>query len=131
MSECWEMAVAVLDETARTSLARGGRWKRAPGDDRVDAALLIPPLRGALPHDDPRTVATLEAVRSDLVQRGWTESHDTLRGALDAALEVALGVTHAGNPKGPLIVTAIVGMFVAASAGEAPVPGTLARLLGA
>ncbi|MGI5329292.1 glycoside hydrolase family 15 protein [Actinomadura nitritigenes] len=66
-----DLADAVLGETARTSLAPGGRWKRAPGDDRVDAALLIPPLRGALPHDDPRTVATLEAVRSDLVQEGF------------------------------------------------------------
>ncbi|QKG19390.1 glycoside hydrolase family 15 protein [Actinomadura verrucosospora] len=66
-----DLADAVLDETARTSLAPGGRWKRAPGDDRVDAALLIPPLRGALPPDDPRTVATLEAVRSDLVQEGF------------------------------------------------------------
>ncbi|MBO2465605.1 glycoside hydrolase family 15 protein [Actinomadura sp. LCR2-06] len=66
-----DLADAVLDETSRTSLAPGGRWKRAPGDDRVDAALLIPPLRGALPPGDPRTVATLEAVRSDLVQEGF------------------------------------------------------------
>ncbi|TDD66553.1 glycoside hydrolase family 15 protein [Actinomadura darangshiensis] len=65
------LADAILAETSRTSLTAGGRWKRAPGDDRVDAALLIPPLRGALPSDDPRTVATLRAVREDLVQEGF------------------------------------------------------------
>ncbi|WP_433461417.1 glycoside hydrolase family 15 protein [Spirillospora sp. CA-128828] len=65
------LADAILAETARTSLTPTGRWKRAPGDDRVDAALLIPPLRGALPRDDPRTVATLNAVRDDLVEEGF------------------------------------------------------------
>ncbi|MGP4028052.1 glycoside hydrolase family 15 protein [Actinomadura sp. 3N407] len=65
------LADAVLAETARTALTPGGRWKRTPGDDRVDAALLIPPLRGALPADDPRTVATLRAVREDLVEEGF------------------------------------------------------------
>ena len=31
-----------------------GRWQRAPDDARVDAALLLPVIRGALPADDPR-----------------------------------------------------------------------------
>ncbi|TDD64346.1 glycoside hydrolase family 15 protein [Actinomadura rubrisoli] len=65
------LADAVLAETARTCLTPGGRWKRAPGDERVDAALLIPPLRGCLPDDDPRTAATLRAVRADLVEEGF------------------------------------------------------------
>ncbi|MES9540052.1 MULTISPECIES: glycoside hydrolase family 15 protein [unclassified Actinomadura] len=65
------LADAILAETSRTSLTPEGRWKRAPGDDRVDAALLIPPLRGALPSDDPRTAATLRAVREDLVEEGF------------------------------------------------------------
>ncbi|GAA2167240.1 glycoside hydrolase family 15 protein [Actinomadura napierensis] len=65
------LADAILDETTRTALTAGGRWKRAPDDERVDAALLIPPLRGCLPDDDPRTIATLQAVRSDLVQEGF------------------------------------------------------------
>ena len=31
-----------------------GRWQRAPDDPRVDAALLLPAIRGALPAADPR-----------------------------------------------------------------------------
>ncbi|MFD0534029.1 glycoside hydrolase family 15 protein [Actinomadura luteofluorescens] len=65
------LADAILAETSRTSLTPEGRWRRAPGDDRVDAALLIPPLRGALPSEDPRTAATLRAVREDLVEEGF------------------------------------------------------------
>ncbi|MER6795230.1 glycoside hydrolase family 15 protein, partial [Amycolatopsis mediterranei] len=37
----------------------------------VDTALLLPPVRGALPADDPRTLATLEAVRTELTQDGY------------------------------------------------------------
>ncbi|GAA1864079.1 glycoside hydrolase family 15 protein [Actinomadura bangladeshensis] len=71
-SASWNsLADAVLAETARTALTAGGRWRRAADDDRVDAALLIPPLRGALPTGDPRSVATLEAVRAELVQEGF------------------------------------------------------------
>ncbi|PYC88396.1 glycoside hydrolase [Streptomyces tateyamensis] len=43
-----------------------GRWQRSPTDPRVDAALLLPGLRGAVPADDPRTRATLHAVRTEL-----------------------------------------------------------------
>jgi GH15 family glucan-1,4-alpha-glucosidase len=43
-----------------------GRWQRAPGDARVDAALLLPALRGALPATDPRSLATLAAVGAEL-----------------------------------------------------------------
>ena len=46
-----------------------GRWQRADDDERVDAALLLPPVRGAVPADDPRTVATLQAVRAELDER--------------------------------------------------------------
>ncbi|MEE6163318.1 MULTISPECIES: glycoside hydrolase family 15 protein [unclassified Mycolicibacterium] len=48
-----------------------GRWQRAPDDSRVDAALLVPALRGAVPHDDPRTVATLRAVLDELEVDGF------------------------------------------------------------
>ncbi|MFD0905710.1 glycoside hydrolase family 15 protein, partial [Actinomadura sediminis] len=69
--EWTSLADALIAETSRTSLTPDGRWRRAPGDDRVDAALLIPPLRGALPPGDPRTAATLDAVRDHLVQEGF------------------------------------------------------------
>jgi GH15 family glucan-1,4-alpha-glucosidase len=37
----------------------------------VDAALLLAALRGAVPADDPRSVATLDAVLTDLVEDGY------------------------------------------------------------
>jgi GH15 family glucan-1,4-alpha-glucosidase len=48
-----------------------GRWQRAAGDRRVDAALLLPAIRGAVAMDDPRSVATLRAVRQELCVDGY------------------------------------------------------------
>ncbi|MGH3216300.1 MAG: glycoside hydrolase family 15 protein [Trebonia sp.] len=48
-----------------------GRWQRAPDDERVDAALLVPMMRGGLPLDDPRNVATIEAVQRELAADGY------------------------------------------------------------
>lgn len=48
-----------------------GRWQRAPDDPRVDASLLVPALRGAVPADDPRSVATLRAVLDELEDDGF------------------------------------------------------------
>jgi GH15 family glucan-1,4-alpha-glucosidase len=45
-----------------------GRWQRAEGDPRVDAALLFAGLRGATPPDDPRVLATLDAVLHELTE---------------------------------------------------------------
>lgn len=69
--EWLELAETILAETTRTCLSPGGHWRRAADDDRVDASLLIPPVRGALPAGDPRTVATLARVRDRLVQDGF------------------------------------------------------------
>lgn len=60
------LADTILADTARTSVHADGRWQRAPDDPGVDAALLLPPVRGALPASDPRTLATLRAVREEL-----------------------------------------------------------------
>jgi alpha,alpha-trehalase len=48
-----------------------GRWQRAPDDERVDAALLVPMIRGGFPADDPRNLATVEAVRRELAADGY------------------------------------------------------------
>jgi GH15 family glucan-1,4-alpha-glucosidase len=48
-----------------------GRWQRAPDDPRVDGALLVPALRGAVAPDDPRTTATLVSVRDELEDDGY------------------------------------------------------------
>jgi alpha,alpha-trehalase len=65
------LADSMLADTTRSSLSRAGYWRRAPDDDRLDASLLIPPVRGALAAGDPRTVATLSAVSDQLVDDGF------------------------------------------------------------
>jgi len=63
------LADTLLARVSRDCLhPREGRWQRSPGQPGVDAALLRPALRGALPVDDPRSRATLDAVLNDLAQ---------------------------------------------------------------
>ncbi|MGO4492492.1 glycoside hydrolase family 15 protein [Arthrobacter sp. 2YAF22_2] len=64
-------ADALITDVASDCLHSSGRWQRAPDDERVDASLLLPVIRGALPADDPRSVATLKAVRDDLGHDGY------------------------------------------------------------
>ncbi len=65
------LADAILADVSSTCMHPGGRWQRSPTDARVDAALLIPAVRGALPPNDPRTVATLNAVEAELAQEDY------------------------------------------------------------
>jgi GH15 family glucan-1,4-alpha-glucosidase len=58
-------------EAEKRALHPSGRWQRSPGDDRLDAALLFPGIRGAIGASDPRTVATLRAVASELTEDGY------------------------------------------------------------
>lgn len=60
------LADVILADTARHGLGPAGYWRRSPELGGVDAALVLPAVRGALPADDPRTVATLAAVRDQL-----------------------------------------------------------------
>jgi GH15 family glucan-1,4-alpha-glucosidase len=62
------MADELVASAARDCLHPTGRWQRAPQDERVDAALLLPAIRGGVAPDDPRSRATLAAVREDLVR---------------------------------------------------------------
>ncbi|MFJ9948333.1 glycoside hydrolase family 15 protein [Kitasatospora sp. NPDC091207] len=65
----WEaLADAIVAETSADCLHPTGRWQRSPNQAGVDAALLLPAIRGALPAEDPRTTATLHAVRADLAR---------------------------------------------------------------
>ena len=65
------LADAMLARTAAEALHPSGRWQRSPDDTGLDGALIIPPLRGALPTDDPRTTATLQAYLHDLTRSGY------------------------------------------------------------
>ncbi|OBI36603.1 glycoside hydrolase [Mycobacterium sp. E1386] len=72
VAACASLADAILADTAASSLhPHGGYWQRSPRLPGVDASLLLPPVRGALPADDPRTRATLDAVRKQLSHDGF------------------------------------------------------------
>jgi hypothetical protein len=65
------LADAIAARTAGVAVHESGRWQRSPDDAAVDAALLLPPIRGALPADDPRTLQTLRAYLAELTQDGY------------------------------------------------------------
>ncbi len=65
------LADTITAETARTCAHPSGRWQRAQDDERTDAALLLPAVRGGIAVDDPRTIATLTAVEEELCQDGY------------------------------------------------------------
>lgn len=101
-----ELADAVERETTRRCLAPGGWWRRSDTHPDVDASLVLPPVRGALPAGDPRTRATLERVRGTLVEDGYVyrfdHDHDRPLGAAEGAfllcgLMVALAEQHQGD----------------------------------
>jgi GH15 family glucan-1,4-alpha-glucosidase len=68
---CAALADAILADTAASSLHQAGHWQRSPRIAQVDASLVLAPVRGAVPADDPRTCATLDAVRRDLSYDGF------------------------------------------------------------
>lgn len=70
-SDWLALADHITADTATTSIHSTGRWQRSPGDDKTDAALLLAGLRGAIPADDPRTIATLDAYLAALTQDGY------------------------------------------------------------
>ena len=65
------LADQIVADTATHALHPDGYWQRAPDDPGVDGSLLLVGLRGAVPADDPRTVATLHAFIRDLTQDGF------------------------------------------------------------
>ncbi len=60
------LAEAIEADAGRHGVHPTGRWRRAYDDDRVDAALLMPPMRSARLAADPRSRATLAAIRQEL-----------------------------------------------------------------
>ncbi len=79
------LADQVLAEVSSACVHPSGRWQRAPDDDRVDAALLLATVHGAAPPDDPRSVATHEAVRAGLARDGYLYRFRHDERPLDAA----------------------------------------------
>ncbi len=71
MTDWLGLADAIVADVASHCVHRSGRWQRTPEDSRNDAALLLAGLRGAVPADDPRTLATLQAVSAELQVDGY------------------------------------------------------------
>jgi hypothetical protein len=65
------LADTLIATLGAEGVSPGGHWQRAADDPSVDAALLLGAIRGAVPSDDPRSLATLEAVASGLTEDGY------------------------------------------------------------
>jgi GH15 family glucan-1,4-alpha-glucosidase len=65
------LADRVVASISSSCLQADGAWQRSPDDPRIDAALLLGGVRGATPTDDPRHLATIEAVRRELSREGY------------------------------------------------------------
>ena len=70
-AEWLALADKIVADTARHAIHPAGHWQRSPDDPHLDAALLLPALRGAIPADDPRSVATLHAYSEALTVDGY------------------------------------------------------------
>jgi GH15 family glucan-1,4-alpha-glucosidase len=65
----WDaLADTLLTEASAWGVHPSGRWQRAAGDERVDAALLTAGIRGAVPAGDTRTRVTIAAVQRELAE---------------------------------------------------------------
>lgn len=102
-----QLADTLLASVEEDCLHPSGRWQRAPGDPRVDAALLIPGFRGALAGDDPRQLRTVDAVIDKLADDGYVYRfrHDPERPLADvegafvlSGFHMALALLGAGRP---------------------------------
>jgi GH15 family glucan-1,4-alpha-glucosidase len=67
----WSTLADAITASLGDCVHASGRLQRAPDDPRVDAALLLPLVRGALPLSDPRARATVDAVRAELGVDGY------------------------------------------------------------
>lgn len=85
IGEWLTLAETILAATAECCTHPSGRWQRAPDDERVDAALLLPGIRGALPGGDPRTAATFATVCRELGREGYVYRFRQQSGPLNDA----------------------------------------------
>jgi GH15 family glucan-1,4-alpha-glucosidase len=102
-----QRADALLRSVDEDCLHPSGRWQRSPHDDRVDASLLIPAIRGAVPPDDPRNLRTVRAVIDELADDGHvyrfhqdpsTPLHQAEGAFLLCGFHLALAQLQQGHP---------------------------------
>jgi alpha,alpha-trehalase len=65
------LADTIVADTARHATHPSGRWQRAADDERLDGALLLSAVRGAVPARAPRSRRTLEAYAETLTEDGY------------------------------------------------------------
>ena len=100
------LADTMLADCAQHALHPDGRWQRSASDERVDASLLLAALRGAVPVEDPRSLATLDAVIAELGRDHYAYRFrpdgrplgDAEGAFLLCGLWVALACAQAGRP---------------------------------
>jgi alpha,alpha-trehalase len=67
----WSSLADAITASIKDCVHPSGRLQRAPDDERVDASLLLPIIRGGIEGDDPRCAATVEAIRAELGSDGF------------------------------------------------------------
>ena len=65
------------DVCARGYSAKLGSFVQSYGSEELDASLLLIPMTGFLPCDDPRVLGTVEAIRSGLMAEGFVRRYHT------------------------------------------------------
>ncbi len=65
------LADQITADTSLGALHPSGRWQRSVDDERLDAALLLVPIRGGIHASDPRSIATLRAIEQELADDGY------------------------------------------------------------
>jgi len=106
----WSSLADAIAASLADAVHPDGRWQRAPDDQRTDAALLLPIVRGGFPADDPRNLATAEAVRRELAADGFVYRfrHDDrpLHKAEGAFLLCGLWMAQAEHARGHPVAAA-------------------------
>jgi GH15 family glucan-1,4-alpha-glucosidase len=67
----WSSLADAITASLKDCLHPSGRLQRAPDDERLDASLLLPLIRGGIAVDDPRGTATVAAIRAELASDGF------------------------------------------------------------
>jgi GH15 family glucan-1,4-alpha-glucosidase len=82
-SERWRtVAQAIHDQVCQEGFdSKRNTFTQSYGAPALDASLLLIPMVGFLPADDPRVTGTLKAIEGDLVEDGLVHRYDTGSGA--------------------------------------------------
>jgi GH15 family glucan-1,4-alpha-glucosidase len=76
-----ETRAAIRERIDSRCVSPAGHFRQHEGTDEVDAALLQLALVGFVQADDPRMVATVERIRTDLTEQGFVRRYRTDRTA--------------------------------------------------